>query len=46
MVNKNSKLLWDTVLMQMCYIIMTDRTIFLSYLKSVKIGISAGVMHL
>ena len=30
----------------MRYIIMTDRTIFLSHLKGVKIGISIGAVHL
>ena len=46
MINKNHIWLWNTVLMQMNYIIMTDRTIFLDHLRRVKIGISIGAMHL
>ena len=46
MINKNHIWLWNTVLMQMNYIIMTDRTIFLDHLRRVKIGVSIGAMHL
>lgn len=46
MINKNHIWLWNTVLMQMNYIIMTDKTIFLDHLQRVKIGISIGAMHL
>lgn len=46
MINKNHIWLWNTVLMQMNYIIMTDRTIFLGHLRRVKIGVSTGAMHL
>ena len=46
MINKNHIWLWNTVLMQMNYIIMTDRTMFLDHLRRVKIGVSIGAMHL
>lgn len=46
MINKNQVWLWNTVLMQMNYIIMTDRTIFLGHLRRVKIGVSTGAIHL
>ena len=46
MINKSHIWLWNTVLMQMNYIIMTDRTMFLDHLRRVKIGVSIGAMHL
>lgn len=46
MINKNHIWLWNTVLMQMNYIKMTDKTIFLNHLRRVKIGISIGARHL
>lgn len=45
-INKCHKWLWNTELMWICYMIMTDRTMFLSHLKGAKIGILTGAVHL
>lgn len=45
-INKCYKWLWNIEFMWICYMIMIDRIMFLSYLKGVKIGILIGVVYL
>lgn len=46
MINTKYKWLWNPVLIWICYIIKTDRKIFMSHLNRIKAGISTGAVRL